>query len=265
MNRTEGVGAAPDALADPRSWRPQAFGKRGFRDVADPIVEPLWSGLRVLAHVRPGGVTIVDETGAEQRHRALAEAIGGALAADEAVLDGYLTRDAAQTGEGIGGGDGIEAPTPGQVARQMILGGGSSDGRRARDAAIAEAAAHRRDVADVIEVTNGTGVAEGVESPVAGGREPQTVGIVFVAVDLVSLDGEPLLDVPLLERKRLLDAVVVEDDLVRRGIHVREPIDPWVRTWRSLGFRSLAFKAANSRYTPGRANDAWATTPMPAR
>ena len=43
-----------------------------------------------------------------------------------------------------------------------------------------------------------------------------------------------------------------ESDLVRRGAYVRPPIDTWVGSWRALGFNGLTYKAANSRYRPGR-------------
>jgi ATP-dependent DNA ligase len=121
------------------------------------------------------------------------------------------------------------------MARQMLLG---SDRNR------------RRELQDAIEAA---------ARPVFGVGDV----VVFVAVDLLRLDGESLLDVPLLERKRLLDAVLAEDVLVRRGIHVRPPIDVWIGTWRSLGFRGLAYKEANSRYRPGEANDDWATAQIP--
>ncbi len=43
----------------------------------------------------------------------------------------------------------------------------------------------------------------------------------FVAIDLLWLDGEPLDDVPLLERKRLLDTVLAQSRLVRVTPFVR--------------------------------------------
>ena len=76
--------------------------------------------------------------------------------------------------------------------------------------------------------------------------------IAFVAVDLVALDGEPLVEIPLLERKRLLESVLAEGDLVRRTPYVRHPAGTFIVTWRSFGFGGLAYKAANSRYVPGR-------------
>ncbi len=85
----------------------------------------------------------------------------------------------------------------------------------------------------------------------------------YVAFDLLWLDGESLLDVPLLERRRLLDTALAESDVVRRGTFVRPPIGGWIRSWRAQGFVGLTFRAANSRYAPGVANTEWATAPMP--
>jgi ATP-dependent DNA ligase len=72
----------------------------------------------------------------------------------------------------------------------------------------------------------------------------------FVAVDLLRIDGASLLDVPLLERKRLLESVIAPGPLLRLSPHVRPPIDPWIATWKSMGLRGGIMKAANSRYHP---------------
>ena len=87
----------------------------------------------------------------------------------------------------------------------------------------------------------------------------------LVVVDLLWLDGEWLLDVPLLERKRLLEAILPGSSLVRTGPFVRPPIGTWIGSWRSQGFRGLSFKAANSRYEPGARSSDWATATMPRR
>ena len=89
--------------------------------------------------------------------------------------------------------------------------------------------------------------------------------VTFVAIDLLWLDDTSLLDVPLLERRRLLDAVLVESDVVRLGAFVRPPIETWVGSWRSQGFAGLTYKAANSRYLPGQPNPDWVVTGMPRR
>ena len=87
----------------------------------------------------------------------------------------------------------------------------------------------------------------------------------LVAVDLLWLDGEWLLDVPLLERKRLLASVLPGDPLVRAE-HVRPSARRDVdRLVAREGFRGLAFKGANSRYRPGEVAPDWITTPMPRR
>jgi ATP-dependent DNA ligase len=86
--------------------------------------------------------------------------------------------------------------------------------------------------------------------------------VAFVAIDLLWLDGQSLLDVPLLERKRQLDSVLQESQLVRRGTYVRPSARGSLVAWKALGFGALAYKAANSRYLPGQRNDAWVTVPI---
>ncbi|MDQ2966460.1 MAG: hypothetical protein M3R57_11495 [Chloroflexota bacterium] len=221
---------------DRRTWRPQAFGRRPARHLDNPLVEPLWSGIRVLAHVDGAGVEFLDSHGEAQDWPATAEALAGAVQADGAVLDGYLTNETAADGVGVVTAPDPELPTPAQMARQMLLGGG---GRNRR--------------AELIESVEATA------EPVLTTSDD----VVFVAVDLLALDDEALLDVPLLERKRLLDGVLVEGRLVRRSIHVRLPANAWLGTWRSLGFRAVAYKDANSRYRPGKPNDDWATATIP--
>jgi ATP-dependent DNA ligase len=79
----------------------------------------------------------------------------------------------------------------------------------------------------------------------------------FVAVDLLSVDGTDILDVPLLERKRLLESVIRRTEAVRLSVHARPPIDTWVATWKALGLRGGLLKAANSRYEPGGRTVEW--------
>jgi ATP-dependent DNA ligase len=81
--------------------------------------------------------------------------------------------------------------------------------------------------------------------------------VAFVAVDLLVLDGAELLDVPLLERKRLLESVLVPGELVRTSPFVRPPLERWLPSWQAIGFRGAVLKAANSRYAPGSLADDW--------
>ena len=100
-------------------------------------------------------------------------------------------------------------------------------------------------------------------------REARTFGpddtVTFVAIDLLWLDGESLLQVPFLERRRILESALSESDLVRRGMFVRPPIDSWIGSWRALGFGGLSFKDANARYRPGAASPDWVSMRMPPR
>ena len=79
----------------------------------------------------------------------------------------------------------------------------------------------------------------------------------FVAVDLLRVDGTVLLDVPLLERKRLLESVIAPGPLLRVSEHVRPPADPWVATWKSMGLAGGILKAAYSRYHPSDDTVEW--------
>ena len=87
----------------------------------------------------------------------------------------------------------------------------------------------------------------------------------LIVTDLLWLDDTSLLDIPLLERRRLLEGVLEESDAVRIGAYVRPPIHTWVGSWRSQGFEGITFKAANSRYLPGASNPDWVVSGMPRR
>jgi len=166
----------------------------------------------------------------------LAELFESALA-ERLVLDGFLTKLAARDGSGVFVAmDSI--PSASQMVTRPLLG---------------------------IRPTRAEDRVKAMEED----REARTFGpddtVRFVAIDLLWLDGESLLDVPLLERRRLLESVLTESDLVRRGVFVRPPIDAWLGSWRALGFNGLSFKAANGRYRPGVATGEWVTISMPRR
>jgi bifunctional non-homologous end joining protein LigD len=220
--------AAPPPL-DPEDWRPQKFG-RGSRALKDAIFEPGWTGLRVLARVGPGGTTLVDEDGidATDDFPEVVGAIGAAALADDLVLDGYLTLEATQTT--VGATQLMpRAPSAPEAMTHLLIGT-----RRPR--------LEKRDR------------PLDVDRPIA-----------FVAVDLLVVDGTTLLDVPLLERKRLLDGALRVGELVRITPYTHGQVGPYISTWRSLGFTEMACKGANSHYLPGDRNDAWSSVPLPNR
>ena len=217
--------------------RPQAYALVRSDKISNPIVEPQGEGVRVLAAVEAGAAAIHDEAGEPFEERPeLPPALARAAQVDSAVFDGYLTKQ--PTAEHLETLPGPDMPSVGQLAAKPFLGI-----RRDRVKEAEEERARLR-----------AAVTFGEDEIVA-----------FVATDLLWLDGESLLDVPLLERKRLLDSVLVESELVRVGAYVRPPILTWVSTWRRLGFHGLSYRAANSRYHPGDQREEWTTGPMPRR
>ena len=233
-DQTANPTAARTALA---GLRPQPYGTGNPRRVVDPIVEPMWSGIRALAAIDGHDIALIDEAGEPiTGHADVVEALAGSVT-DHLVIDGFLTKlpDRDLSGVFVALDD---LPTSSQLASRPLLGIRRT---RAQDATMAMEAAH-----------------------VVRTFAPEDV-VTFVAIDLLWLDGESLLDVPLLERRRLLESALTESDLVRQGIFVRPPIEAWIGSWRSLGFTELSFRAANGRYQPGTATDEWVSIPMPRR
>jgi ATP-dependent DNA ligase len=218
---------APPPPPNPDDWRPQRYGAN-YRSIRDPIIEPGWRGVRVLVRYDVGTTRVADEDGFDctAEFSAVAEALAAAALADEFVLDGFLTVEATQMLAGKPLSE-IATPSSGQIMTQWVL------GSRAARPSVQE---RKLDP----------------DRPVA-----------FVAVDLLRIDGSNLLDVPLLERKRLLEGSIAPSELVRITPYVRPPISSFLATWRGMGFVELAYKSANSRYTPGLRNDDWATVAMP--
>jgi len=216
------------------AWRPMRFGHGRAADIRDPLIEPLWDGIRVLAHVEGGAVTLVDGSGADltDRFPDVVAALQDGVSAESAVLDGYLTTQATESGEGAKVVF-VETPTPGQMVGQMFMG---KSGERALG---------------------------GSDAPKR--RESSSDVVAFVAIDLLEVDGTEMLDVPLLERRRILESVLVEGEQVRRGIFVRPPASSYLISWPSLGFTEMTYKAQNGRYRPGATADDWTIARIPRR
>lgn len=211
---------SPSVPADRTAWRPQLpRPSAASRTVTDPIVEPLWEGVRVLVHAKERAIRLIDEDGDDvgREFAIIVEALRDAIAAGDAVLDGWVTDQATRSGEGL---------------------------------ALA-----------TVEAPRGMGLFRAPRPvpprPVPHDR-PGTIA--FVAVDMLVLDGTELLDLPLLERKRLLESVVLESELVRTSPFVRPPLERWLPSWQAIGFKGAVLKAANGRYAPGSVADDWFVT-----
>jgi len=228
----------PEARTVAANLRPQILDDGNPGRVLNPVVEPLWTGIRALAAIDPDHATLADEAGAPiDGHQEILAALAEAAMAGHLVVDGFLTKLAARDGSGVYVGM-DDMPSAGQLAGRSLLGV-----RRNR----AEEATQRMNAA----------------------REARSFGpddtVTFVAIDLLWLEGESLLEVPFLERRRILESALSESDLMRRGIFVRLPIDGWIGSWRAIGFAGLSFKDANARYRPAAASPDWVSTPMPRR
>jgi bifunctional non-homologous end joining protein LigD len=218
---------AREVPRDPHEWRPQEPRRSRRRpEIVDPILEPFWQGIRVLAHfnAEPQGgegpsLELIDQDGDEMSEVApeAAAALARSIMALEAVVDGILTPQA--TADPTGTSLVASAHVP---STSFIL-------------------PHKPEV---------------THAPPRGHRA-RGDQLAFVALDLLSVDGQPLLDLPLLERKRLLESLFVQGQLVRVSVYTRPPLKPWLSSWQSAGFRGLMMKAANSRYRPGGETSEW--------
>ena len=228
------TGNAIDLLTD---LRPQRYGFGSTDEVINPIVEPQWAGIRVLVGVDDGLVALRDEDGEPFTERPMVDlAVGRAVRAQAAILDGFLTKQ--PTANVVYDTPKADVPTIGQFMAKPFIG-------IRRD--------HQKEAAEEQEHL--------VEA--ATFRDDEMVA--FVATDLLWLDGDSLLGVPLLERKRLLESVIEPAELVRVGQYVRPPLQTWISTWRRFGFIGVSYRAANSRYHPGEERPDWTLIPMPRR
>ena len=228
-----------DAHELARPLRPQEFGRTRPARIDDAIVEPAWPGVRVIASVSGGTATLLDEGELVEELAHIGEALARATTAfaEAAIFEGYLTKQILSEGVGVRAWK-AEYPTlRGQMTR-MFIGG-------------------RRNQLDEIEKRR--------EAEIAERQFDEDDEVNLVIVDLLWLEGEWLLDVPLLERQRFLESILQPGDLVRPGLFVRQPIDSWVGSWHAQGFRGVTFKAANSRYRPGATAEDWTRSDLPRR
>jgi hypothetical protein len=231
----------PTARVVAEAWQPQRPGRRAAKDVPDAIVEPEWGGMRVVAALTADEAGLYRDGGEIPAPDELLRALLDAFLAVEAVVEGHVMTAALRSGEGA-------FPSMPKVERPPIL-----VPRALRQNVRDDPFVHARDyeaAASRLEPV----VREALER---GERHA------FVATDLLWLDGTSLLDVPLLERRRLLEGVLEESFLVRRSAFVRPSSVLTLVTWSSLGFADLSYRASNSRYLAGSENPDWVVARAP--
>lgn len=89
---------------------------------------------------------------------------------------------------------------------------------------------------------------------------PPTGRRIFAAFDLLEVDGEALIGIPLLERKRQLEGLLQQSVNVRLTAYASRGLRAWRDTLQTQGFRRVVLKSWNSTYAPGQSNDDWVVT-----
>ncbi len=88
-------------------------------------------------------------------------------------------------------------------------------------------------------------------------RRDVTVPIVYQVFDLLFLDGESMLDVPLDARKVRLRGVLRDHPLVRYAGHIEADGESLFASVQAEGLEGIMAKRRSSRYEPGRRSHAW--------
>jgi ATP-dependent DNA ligase len=237
------------------AWEPQRPGRRAAKDIEDALVEPAWGGVRVAAALTVDEAALYRAGEELETPAEILSALVEAFTAVDAVVEGHLTTRALRDDKGVGAAmPKVERP-PLLIPRGLFKSVRDDPYVKARDYANHEAELAR----SVLEA-----IADGVPHA-------------FVATDLLWLDGNPLQDIPLLERRRLLEGALRASDLVRVTPVVKRTAILTLVTWGQLGFSEISYRGANSRYAAGQENPDWAVgrppdgpqgptaTPKPAR
>ncbi len=192
-------------------------------DSPDWLFEPKWDGYRVEALVRAGSVRLRTRNGND------AETYFGRLldpptwiAADEAIVDGEVV---ALDPDGRPDFGLLQEAISGLTGRSAPGAWGRGEG----------AGQHDR----------------------PAGAMPRPAPLLYVAFDLLYVDGRSLLRVPLEERKRALRSALREHPRVRFGAHVEAAGVAFFEAARERALEGVVAKRRGSLYEPGRRSDAW--------
>ena len=107
---------------------------------------------------------------------------------------------------------------------------------------------------------SGLEMASGRRSAGAARRSPEeraAIPLAYLAFDLLHHDGRGLLDVPLVDRKRLLQRVLRPHPMVRYAAHVAGEGIAFLDAAMEKGLEGIVAKRASSRYQPGRRSREW--------
>ncbi|HVR88613.1 MAG TPA: hypothetical protein VHG53_03600 [Candidatus Limnocylindria bacterium] len=193
---TYGVGDTVTVMgADLLPQRPRPV--REHAELPHHILEPAWSGQRVLVRIGHAGPAFQGYAGPVDGPRELHDAIRAEAACTSAIIDGVLVDNWEDEHD-------LEVDSVGNTFVRAL--------------------------------------------------PPRKI---FSAFDLLEVDGESLLDVPLLERKRHLESLIAPSVNVRLTAYVTRGLRSWRDTLAGLGFKRVVLKDWNSTYSPGQTVGSW--------
>jgi bifunctional non-homologous end joining protein LigD len=85
----------------------------------------------------------------------------------------------------------------------------------------------------------------------------KTTPVTYVAFDLLHIDGQDVINSPLVERKKQLKSIVKEGPYLLYGEHVEVKGTRFFKEATDRGFEGVIAKQSQSRYVPGLRTDYW--------
>jgi DNA ligase D-like protein (predicted 3'-phosphoesterase) len=83
------------------------------------------------------------------------------------------------------------------------------------------------------------------------------VPVTYIVFDILEKDGKALVDLPLTERRKILESAVTEGPHITRSVPVAENGEDYYRAAIARGLEGVMAKRKDSRYEPGVRSDTW--------
>lgn len=96
-----------------------------------------------------------------------------------------------------------------------------------------------------------------LQSRMQGNRDGQKSPLAYYVFDILFLNGHQLLDLPLSERRKILEAVLPTESVVHLSERVPEKGRQVYEAAQTLGIEGIVGKEDSSTYQPGRRSGAW--------
>jgi bifunctional non-homologous end joining protein LigD len=97
----------------------------------------------------------------------------------------------------------------------------------------------------------------GVDDPKRVSVLAKTTPVTYVTFDLLHIDGQDVINKPLLERKKRLKSIVKEGPYLLYGEHVEAKGTRFFKEATDHGFEGVIAKQSQSQYVPGLRTDYW--------